>query len=151
GAADRRWLRALRHHEEALRAVLASVEPDRLPKAIVTAWSHALRADRAQLLLSTGAGLSAASCLGPGLTLDVLADPAWLSALRAPAICTRRDGRPLDEHTAGALGHEVIFPLGTADRPIGVLWAARALRPFVAREVDALRTFVSAARTAIEN
>ena len=151
GAADRRWLRALRTHEEALRAVLASVEPDRLPKAIVTGWAHALRADRAQLLLATGAGLSPVWCFGPGLPADVLGEPSWLASLRAPAICARRDGRPLQGDAVAELGHEIVFPLCVGDRPVGVLWASRALRPFVRREISALETFVSAARTAIEN
>jgi signal transduction histidine kinase/DNA-binding NarL/FixJ family response regulator len=151
GAAERRWLRAVRNHEEALRAVLASVEPEKLPKAIVTAWAHALGADRAQLLFATVDGLSTSWCYGPGMPSDSLACKDWLAELREPVICERRDGRPLDSAAAGIRGHEVLFPLCAGERLVGVLWAVRAIRPFLHREIAAMSVFASAARTAIEN
>ena len=155
-ALERRCLRATQAHQQALQSVLGTVDPERLPEAIVQAWTRLLSADGACLMMPTlrhSGRLSVAYAWGaraqPSVALGWLEERVAVD--RSPAIVRHGWTPQLDVPIRYQDGPSLVYPLVSNHRLVAVLTADRLDRPFVEADVARANGLAAHARVALDN
>jgi two-component system, NtrC family, sensor kinase len=152
-ALERRALRASEAHYEALRGVIAKTETERLPESIVRAWSAALSADEACLLLPAPADGRLTVAYSWGREGQTLLAPQWApevaQADATPSILGIADaGSPPPRAPRGP---SLVYPLVQDGRLVAVLTAARRRPLFDEGDLERAAVLAVHARVALEN
>jgi signal transduction histidine kinase len=152
-ALERRTLRASEAHYRALRGVVAKSEGERLPESIVRAWSAALCADEACLLLPAPADGRLTVAYSWGKEGQTLLAPSW-----APDVA-QADANPsiLGSAEEGSIppraprGPSIVYPLVQEGRLVAVLTAGRRRPLFDEADLERASVLAVHARVALEN
>lgn len=155
-ALERRRMRASQASQLALQSLLGTIDPERLPEAVVTAWARLLSADGACLMVPTArhsGRLSVAYSMGaraqPSVALGWLEERVAFD--RSPAIVRHGWSSLVDVPLRHEDGPSLVYPLVMADRLVAVLTADRLDRPFVEADVSRASSLAAHARVALDN
>jgi signal transduction histidine kinase/CheY-like chemotaxis protein len=152
-ALERRALRASEAHYQALRGVIAKTAAERLPESIVRAWSAALSADEACLLLPAPADGRLTVAYGWGKEGQTLLAPPWApevaQANATPSILGNADAGATPPRAPR--GPSIVYPLVQDGRLVAVLTAGRRKPLFDEGDLERASVLAVHARVALEN